>query len=491
MITGKELIEQIRSDRLSELDEGLVNAAALCMTNEELDSFYSVLNCNTTYHDIINNARRINDFKSEASANLMKRNHSVNELLMWFNNKRSRKVICARKELQQRFLFLSYDEQLVIIRSMLNGCKTDREWSYGILRKWWSEELLELVIKLWDDYHEEHCGWLVTRYGTIEQLRERISELSYNSNYYRLCKRLAPEPWFLIDKDKLRDAAEEDPDLNYLWIMSQTESGFSGTEAWEIIYKRIARTIKMVSTNLNPYDERYLDGSVILLQLNIYHNILENFYLTHIKGMYKMLASLLRIGQYKQVKEFLEWDQKLHFQFASDYSSHFDYLRRTPHRDREFVLDLFRKYMEFVKEQFPQEYRYLFDSNDLFQEELMFRDKNGNVWGFPREEDFTNETGIDLRGLSTQEKQKYYLDYLKKKLRNGVQINEDKRIISDEQKMQEWNRMQDEYPELATLVRGLDLVPMETFLELGQAQEGNIIRKEGQNSLLTVDDAPF
>jgi len=81
------------------------------------------------------------------------KNESVQQLLEWYNDAKSRKVVHARKQLCRRFEFLSYEEQCSIIEAFMNrGNVSDIVLSCKYLANdaFWKEEYLPLVEKCLD-----------------------------------------------------------------------------------------------------------------------------------------------------------------------------------------------------------------------------------------------------------------------------------------------------------------------------------------------------
>lgn len=352
MMSGKELIDRVLADIDTPRRIDILRCSVIGMSNDDLDNLESRLP--SQYADeIIGDAKQRNNYRSEKEAAVRNRNHSVEQLLVWYQDKKSHKVIAARKELQSRFLHLSYDEQIEVMRCLLKGGKTDREWCYNLLRRWWSDELLEPIVELWDNQQDERCGWLITRYAPIGMIRDRIEALGYDSNYYRLCKRLAAESWFVIDKEKLRKTAKSD--VLYLWVMSRTEKGLSLEEGLEVIYRRISETIYYVRADKNPQNDTYYGSSGVLLRLDE-NNTEGNFFLTKIEGMDKMLSSLMWMGYYNEVKAFLAWDNVLHEAFKRENSDLFDYLDRATTDKRGCLLYLYQNYIDYLMNNIPPKY---------------------------------------------------------------------------------------------------------------------------------------
>lgn len=403
MITVNDLICSLSADKDFDCLQDLVKCAIASMDNEGLTSLQNSLP-SIIPSDVIDDAIRRNIYREEKEASIRKRNHSIVQLLEWYENKRSHKVMDARKELQNRFLHLTYEEQVMVIRSFVKGCKSDVAWCYNILRYWWSDELLDTIVELWDEQQDERCGWLIARYAPIDIIRERIETLTYDSNYYRLCKRLVKEDWFVIDKERLMKNATSDE--QYLWIMSQTKEGLPVKDAFEVLYFRIAIAVNSIRTDIDPHENQYYGLGHVVSKVYIDCGVDDNFYLTHLEGINKMLSSLLWMGYFNEVKAFLTWDKELHAKFMQENSLQFDYIEKNSSSKRESILDLYRKYAEFVAMNFPTDYLYLFDElNEKFKPlgEYIFRSGQGWVRRPPLEMRYINETGRDFSGLPFEE----------------------------------------------------------------------------------------
>lgn len=289
------------------------------------------------------------------------RNESVKDLLTLYANKKSGKVVDSRKKLQQRYVFMSYKEQLPVMKAMLQGTKTDREWCYNILRKHWSEEFEYDILSAWEDYHEERCGWLITKNCSVEIIKEYIDELCYNSNYYGLCKRLVSEYWFKIDKDKLQYNCGSDE--KYLWIVSQRQLILDEKEAMEFVYKRIVGAIFHNDTDSYP-DDRFSNRELTNLYFTcIYGRFEDNFYMCNIKGMDKILKSLCCLGFEDAVHRFIENDQKLHDEFLNKIGN-----KQTVGGllNMNAYKSYLKKFVQYYAASFPCEYKYVFDKYENF-----------------------------------------------------------------------------------------------------------------------------
>ncbi len=160
------------------------------------------------------------------------RNRPITTLIKWFNDKKSRKVTDARKEIQKRFDYLDWKDQKRIIHAFLQSSKSDRKWAYGKIYRQWDDCYLEPVKALWEKYHENVCAWSVIQYFPIEYVRQNAALLEEVNGYYHLCQRLAEEPTYQIDKSKLN--AKE-----YLLVMLNTHREVNAEEAKDIFFKSL------------------------------------------------------------------------------------------------------------------------------------------------------------------------------------------------------------------------------------------------------------
>ena len=145
-------------------------------------------------------------------------NSPAKKLLADFQNKKSKRVATARRELLARYEYLDADLQLAIRKTLLEGtCKTD--WLKGcrLSMDRWDGSELPLVEQVWQKAREqkvsEVCFWasrVLLRQDTEEFLSEHQQEIvrpeGEDSNptlYYYLCLRLANQSGFVVEKERL------------------------------------------------------------------------------------------------------------------------------------------------------------------------------------------------------------------------------------------------------------------------------------------------
>lgn len=347
------------------VDTQLLRFAAMSLSKEEAECTLSAIDkedksrpyAYSTARDELIKRLDYFSYKTREQEKVYQRNEPVKVLLERFNNKKSGMVADARMKLQKRFLYMPYQEQLLIMKTFIKGCKTDREWCYNTLRNWWTEEMEAFVLEAWNTYHEERCGWLFPRYMPMDVLQEHVEELSYDSNYYQLCRRLASEPWFYVDKEKLAALTNG---LQYMWIMSMTENGLSSDESLKLIYRWIAVAIHYFDREADPDDSHFLDGrkTDFIVELNTW-NINDNFYMHNLKTMDYMLANMCKMGLLEEVRQFLILDQKAHDDFISENKKDIEFIETQKSREQERILleSLYVRYARYFATCFPDKYK--------------------------------------------------------------------------------------------------------------------------------------
>lgn len=313
--------------------------------------------------------------KEELSNKPFLKNESVSVLLEWYNNKKSKKVTVAKKKLCKRFLYLAYNEQLAIMFAFLNGTKTDREWCFKTLKDWWSDELKHDLLSIWQEFKEERCGWILTRYLSVEELREHLDSLIYASNYYALCKRLVGEDWFTVDRALLKDNTTL---AKYLWILSQTKEGVTEAEGVSLVYEQLAQCINYL------YKSDFLSCGRVSCEVEIdgkyvpiFYNLDESFiHSSSPKGVRIMLTNLCKLSYYDAVRKILKWDEAVYQSFL--HKNWKDLQRNRKEENKDVWKELAIAYLNSYADQFPKEYVYLLDLNPVTMDENTCPDCNRN-----------------------------------------------------------------------------------------------------------------
>lgn len=160
---------------------------------------------------------------------IVSRNHPIATVIKNYVNKKSGKVTDSRNEIQRRFFGLDWKDQKIIMAAFLDAGVSDRVWAYSRLLDLWDASFEPKVLELWNAYHEEKCAWVIIRHFPKEFIRKNINTFNEGRDYYFICRRLAADAAFLIDKERLSKA-------DYLMALSHGERHISDEEATDILY---------------------------------------------------------------------------------------------------------------------------------------------------------------------------------------------------------------------------------------------------------------
>jgi len=163
------------------------------------------------------------------------KNESVQQLLEWYNDAKSRKVVHARKQLCRRFEFLSYEEQCSIIEAFMNrGNVSDIVLSCKYLANdaFWKEEYLPLVEKCLDHLIADNVRSaypvikvVVVRSSqqSIEGLIRKLDQYNLEESFYSMTQYDLLIP-LLIACNKMPDEVLRNNALttdDYVYVMSK------------------------------------------------------------------------------------------------------------------------------------------------------------------------------------------------------------------------------------------------------------------------------
>ena len=160
---------------------------------------------------------------------MKKRNTPVATLLKNYVNKQSGKVSESRKEIRLRFDYLDWKDQKKILQAFLASGKTDRHWAYTKALDNWDPSFEPIIKELWEQLHEVRCSWVVIRYLPEEYLKMHFNQFSAPRDYYFLCRRLAVDKDFVIDREKLSPT-------DYLAVIYHTGRNITAKEATDILF---------------------------------------------------------------------------------------------------------------------------------------------------------------------------------------------------------------------------------------------------------------
>lgn len=278
------------------------------------------------------------------------RNESISTLLNIFNNKKSGRVCEARKQIQTRYEYQSYQVQGKILKTFLHSTKADRKWAYKYLLKQWHNTLFNDVLELWEKYQETECAYIVIKYFPENYLLEHQDDFRYY--YTDLCIRLINNPEFVMQKEYINKFTWGG-DIDVLYVNAMAENTIPGKEALKVLFQWILVTIN--STKDKPFEE--------------YSNVLDYnkegqplYFST--KYSYLVPDVIWCMRKLKLVDEiiyYLEWDNMVQKKFAAKIS-----IGNYINKETDYLAFLSRMqniFYETVLEELPEEFRYLIDES--------------------------------------------------------------------------------------------------------------------------------
>lgn len=169
------------------------------------------------------------------------RNNPIATVIKNYTNKKSGKVTDARNEIQRRYFGLDWKDQKGIMAAFLDSGVSDRNWAYSRLLDLWDASFEAQVQALWETYHEEKCAWVIIRHFPKEYLREHIDLFHEGRDYYFICRRLAEDSDFVVDKSKMSKT-------DYLMALSHAERHIDDVEATDTLYE----IVRDIAFHWNP-----------------------------------------------------------------------------------------------------------------------------------------------------------------------------------------------------------------------------------------------
>lgn len=217
-----------------------------------------------------------------------KRNTPIATLLRNFVDKKSRKVIDSRREIQERFEHLDWKYQKKILIAFLASGKGDREWAAIQLTHYWDNSFEPIVKKMWEETGDRILKLPIIRYFPIDYLKSNKDRLGTGRSYYFLCLRLADEKDFVIDESRLREG-------DLLRVYCHSSRVLSREKATDLLYTMVYK----LCTGKYPKDGKYLwpaheDRGYMVSMLEI-------------RLISDALYDLYRLKYYDVIRQFIEW----------------------------------------------------------------------------------------------------------------------------------------------------------------------------------------
>ena len=268
------------------------------------------------------------------------RNRPIASVIRDYINKKSGKVTASRTEIKRRFFGLDWKDQKKILLAFLNSSATDRNWAYSKLLAYWDPSFEAKVLELWETYHEPKCNWAIIRHFPEEFLKEHISELNNERDYYFICRRLIEDKEFVVDKEYLSTK-------DYLLIMMLKGENIDDDEALNMLYGLVEKIASFREEDLFS-DNRYHDQDELLFP-KINHDFIKRNEMMHaydIIGIGTAIGFLSRMNKKDVINKFYSWENEV--RKAASESEEFKALKNKSLNDYNYncaVYDIFRKYL--------------------------------------------------------------------------------------------------------------------------------------------------
>jgi len=267
------------------------------------------------------------------------RNNPIATVIRNYTNKKSGKVTDARNEIQRRFFGLDWKDQKRIMAAFLDSGISDRDWAYSRLLDLWDASFEPQVQVLWETYHEEKCAWVIIRHFPKEYLREHIDLFHEGRDYYFICRRLAEDSDFVIDKSKLSKT-------DYLMALSHAERHIDDDEATDTLYE----IVRDIAFHWNPSMELSRDYTSHRREVMTASNFTNVSIALHY---------LEKMGNDDVVTAFRLWESRVR-SIVSDCEEYKD-LNREPISDydyKEKLASIVQKYLYYA---LPKKYKIMTD----------------------------------------------------------------------------------------------------------------------------------
>ena len=223
--------------------------------------------------------------------NTRTRNNPIATVIKNYINKKSGNVTASRNEIQRRFFGLDWKDQKKIMAAFLDSGASDRNWAYSRLLGLWDESFGQKVQELWETYYEEKCAWVIIRHFPKSYLKEHIDLFNDGRDYYFICRRLAADADFVIDKERLSNT-------DYLMALSHGDRHIGDEEATDILYS----IVKGICFHWCAYME---------LSRDYYPNRKEVMVASDFANVSIALYYLAKMGKEYVVSEFHEWESSV------------------------------------------------------------------------------------------------------------------------------------------------------------------------------------
>ena len=163
-----------RSSSMSKLDMCAYYALLSSLSEDELEEAEKL----TVAYEILDLWYIVSSYRNRKSYNTYSKNESIDTLLQRFTNRKSKRVVESRKELQMRFPYLSFSEQKKIIKAFLiSPTAADRDWAAIEADKRWDKSYVTALADAYTKKHSQKLAITVIRHMPIEFVKEHERSL--------------------------------------------------------------------------------------------------------------------------------------------------------------------------------------------------------------------------------------------------------------------------------------------------------------------------
>lgn len=357
-------------------------------------------------------------------------NVSLEQLIQWYIDKKSKKVRYSGYKLRKVFLTLPPVEQRKVGLALLTGSQADTEWVCKRLNyyqehlgdKWinhWHPCYTNAVEECWNKYNGTYCGKLMIQFADEEIVRKYIDELIEKDLYFYLCRRFVNRSWFELDIEKLKGCTSINA---YLSVMAKTPQGISAEEARTLLYKWIA----LILIYDGKRASRLTRDNVFWRDKSRRHKVIN------VWGMDATLYYLLCMNLSQVVNDFLDWDELI----SDQYIEGLDSINDSNTKANE------ERFRNIILQNFPEDMKYLLYINS---NSYIFINSPGQPLMKPQLLDESRDNNAPIY-LSEEESEKLSSEFERKN-----------RLY--ERPKDEFDTMLDKNPNFKKLVAKLDLTP--------------------------------
>lgn len=161
---------------------------------------------------------------------------SINTLMSHFSQGIKGKKVKARSQLRSRFEYQSFADQMKIMRLFLAGTKSDREWCYKTMLRWWDDELTADLEQAWLDHKDEKCVKTAVMRLPEDFIKAHQVDMGV-LDYKSVCRRLAHDEHFVIDKTRLHPS-------DYCFVIAHNHRHISDQEADQLLFGQIKHALE-------------------------------------------------------------------------------------------------------------------------------------------------------------------------------------------------------------------------------------------------------